>query len=380
MRKSIIFLFFIILCPAAYAIGISPSMIKMDFQPGYEETFFFTISGTGSAKVTVHGSLQPYITVSDSILKNKDSFTVTIKLPEKMDTPGINKGFIEVVEIKETQEGMIAGVASIETPIYVRVPYPGIYVELGFGVPDVNVNETAYFYVDIKNLGTLNITRAYANIEVKDIENKTIAKLKTNEQPILASSRAVLKAEMSTAGHKPGVYVAYADVRYGEEQKFLSNSFRIGSLNIKIINYTKQFLKDTINKFEIELESGWNSKVKNLYAVIQITNSSGNIAELKTPIADLEPWSVTKLVSYWDTKDIGLGSYTAVTKLYYERKVDTHSLEVFVVKPKELEKPTILNFLTTTNLLIILFLLIIADVVWFIKRKKGRLKSTKKRL
>ncbi len=379
MKRFISSLFIILLyIPLSYAIGISPSMIKMDFQPGFEQTFYFTVSGVTSSKISVHGSLAPYITVSDEVLVNKNTFTATIKLPEKMDIPGINKGFIEVIEAKEGQEGVVAGVVAIETPIYVRVPYPGKYVEITFTVPDVNVNETAHFYVNIINRGTLNITRAHADIEVKDAENKTIAKVKADAKPVLSGSDVTLTAEKGTAGYRAGGYMAYADVYYDEEQMALSTSFRVGSLNIKLINYTKEFLKDTINKFEIELESGWNNKVKDLYASIIIGNETAEIAELKTPLADLEPWATTKIVTYWDTKGISLGAYNAKVNLYYEGKADSHNLDIYVVKPKELEKP--LRFFTPTTLLVtILILVIIADIIWFI-RKKGASKSTKKKL
>lgn len=384
MKRAILFLFILLLIPQAYAIGISPSMIKMDFQPGYEETFYFTVSGVASSKVIIHGSLGQYITVSDSVLKNKNSFAVTIKLPEKMDTPGINKGFIEVVEMRETQEGMVAGVAAIEAPIYVRVPYPGIYTEVGFVVADVNVNETAHFYVEIKNLGTLNITRAFADIEVKDAENRTTARLKTNEKPVLAGSREELAAEMATIGYKPGAYMAYAEISYDMEKKYLSDAFRIGGLTIKIRNHTRQFLQNTINRFDVDIESGWNNKIRDLYAEIQVKNSTKVIAEMKTPLADLEPWETAKLTAYWDTKNVNIGAYSAVASLYYEGKSDTHNLEVFVVKPKELEKPGILSSsMAAALLLVLLALLIIADIIWVVKRNKGRkkgaLKSTKKR-
>lgn len=385
MRVPIIILALVLLCPSSYAIGIFPSMVKMEFEPGHTETFYFTVTDSPSSKVVVHGSLAQYIKVSDTELINKDKFTATLTLPETIDTPGVNTGFIEVIEMKQGGQGMVAGVAAIEVPFYINVPYPGRYVTVGFSVPDANVNETVRLEAYINNLGTQNIETAFVDFEIKDINNKTIATLKSETKPVLCSKKSEFEGFFSTAGYSPGIYRAYADIHYDQEQKLLYDEFKIGSLSIELKNYTKEFYKDSINKFELEIRSGWNSDLKNIYADIMIKNATETVAQLKTPLADLERWQSAKLTTYWDTNGVGVGSYKAIVDIHYEGRTDRHNLDIYVVKQKEIESPSffgsLLALVTNIYFIIIVLLLILFIVLLFLsrkRRKEGDKKSRKK--
>ena len=68
---------------------------------------------------------------------------------------------------------------------------------------------------------------------------KLVEKLFTQETNVIAKSDATLNVLFNASKHIPGVYKAVAHVTYDQETKNLEGSFRIGTLNVKIINYTK---------------------------------------------------------------------------------------------------------------------------------------------
>lgn len=362
---------------AVNAIGISPSSIKIEFQPNYEETFTFRTGRAENIGVYIEGDLSEYVTVEKDNIAKDGTFVIKVKLPAEIETPGKNRVLVGLIE-KGKGGGTVSGIASIRTPIDIKVPYPGIYAEIGFNVQDLNINETANFFVIINNLGKRDINDAKAVIDIFDSNEMLVEKLFTQKKDIKTNTEENLQALFDPSKHTAGNYKAIAHVTYADKSKDLEANFKIGSLNVKIINYTKTFLKDKIAKFDLEIESRWNSRINNVFAEVNIFNNTKEISSFKTVSISLEPWETKMISTFWDNKGLGEGTYDMEITLFYEGKTTQLGDVIEIIAPKE-GIAIFKNYLTMTNLLIAaVLLLIIINIIILIKKPKASGKKSKK--
>jgi len=372
------FLIVMLLTQVALAVSISPPIITLDFSPNAEYTFVFTIDRAEKIGSYLAGDLAQYATIDDP---NQDGgprlITVHLKLPERIEKPGKHVLLVGAKELPTSPIGGVGGVAAIQAAIEVKVPYPGLYVEMELIAPNVNLGETVNFIVKVNNLGTDNINSARAVIDVYD-EYSKIKTINTDEKSIASKTIAELYADMPTNAMKAGSYKAIATLYYDGETKTAEKDFNIGTLYVAINNFTKELEQDKINKFDIDIESRWNNKLGNVYGEVTI-----NGVNVKTPSYELNPWEKKNITTYYDTTGITLGEYDATIILYYEDKTTTEGGKVYVVeeikKPTsetkaEVEKPFKINIeITPTTLLIaIIVILVVVDILWLVMRKKGK--------
>ena len=383
--SSLLILFLIFIKPI-YAVGIYfSSGNKIDFEPGIEKTFNFEATKCNlGVRLSVSEYLSEYATLSKTFIESDSTdrkFTVTVKLPEKIEKPGHHKIFVMAEEIIDETSGGTVGTSS-NAKVYIRINVlnPGKYVDMSLSAPNVNLNEPVNFAVNVKNFGEENISRIKATIDVYSQNNEKLATVYTDEKALISNTEETLHAQLNTAGYSAGTYKATAILNYDGETKQANDTFKIGKLNIKIINYTKEFEKDKINLFNIEVESDWGNKIENLYGEIKINNMI-----IKTPNINLNPWEKKTITAYWDTNNLEIGPYNTVITVYYEDKttVETGIVNVIekrnedITKKNALEKPgaITISLSTTTILIIIIILLIMVDIIWIVKKQKSATKQ-----
>ena len=371
MRKKLIgiivlFLIFLVQQHTVYAIRISPSAIKIDFQPNYEETFTFHTEATENIGIYIEGNLAEYITVEEDNIAKDGTFLVKVKLPDEIETPGKNRVLVGLIE-KGRVGGTVAGIASIRTPIDIKVPYPGVYAEITFHVNDLNINETANFVVRINNLGKEDINNAKAEIGIFDSNEVLVENLLTQEKKIKTNTQENLEVLFDASKHIVGTYKAVAHVTYADKAKDLEDGFKIGTLNIKIINYTRTFFKDKINKFNIEIKSLWNSKIDDIFAEVKVFNNTKEISSFRTVSVSLEPWEKDTISTFWDMQGLDEGTYDVEINLFYQGQTTELKDAIEIVTKKE----ELAGFLTMTHLLIAaVLLLIIINIIILVKKSK----------
>src|SRR3989338_1968808 len=181
-KIKFLFVFFclLIIVPAVYSISISPSSIQIQFEPYYKNTYKFTVGDADYIEVYKKGDLSEYVTINKTLFRGAGEFTVTIALPEKIENPGKNRIFIGAIEAPDGG-GTVAAIAAIQTPIDIYVPYPGKYIESSFDAPDVNVDETVNFNLNVNNLGTDDISTVYAVVDVFGSSGSKIASLSSEK-------------------------------------------------------------------------------------------------------------------------------------------------------------------------------------------------------
>jgi len=373
---------FIIIKPTE-AVGLYfPNDKELDFEPGIEKTFNFGATASGrDVKLSVSGYLSEYVTLSKTFIKSDStdrSFTVTLKLPKEIEKPGHHKIWIAAEEIigESKMGGNIGTSSNVRVYILIHVLNPGKYVDMSLSAPNVNLNEPVNFVVNVKSFGEEDINSIKAAINVYSPDNEKLATIYTDKKPLKSNTEETLHAQLDTKGYPAGTYKAVATLNYDGKTKEDEKNFKIGKLNIKIINYTKEFEKDKINKFDIEIESDWGNRIENTYGEIKVNNKI-----IKTPNIDLPPWEKKTITAYWDTNNIEIGSYDAEMTIYYESKTTVEIGKVEVVEKKEalVEKPGVISLSTTTILILIIILLIIIDIIWITKKGRSERKQNKRK-
>src|SRR3989344_3108098 len=75
------------------ALGVSPGKIEINFEPNLEASYTFQVIGDNPSvalEIFTRGELGKYVTFDRKELAGGGDFTATLKLPEKIDKPGVH--------------------------------------------------------------------------------------------------------------------------------------------------------------------------------------------------------------------------------------------------------------------------------------------------
>ena len=201
-------------------------------------------------------------------------------------------------------------------------------------------------------------------------KGEVVEKLLTQEKKIKANTLEYLEALFDASKHSAGTHKAIAHVTYADKSKDLEAGFKIGTLHIKINNYTGTFFKDKIGKFNIEIESRWNTKIDNIFAEVNVFNNTKEVSSFKTVSVSLEPWEKKMISTLWDIQGLGEGTYDLDITLFYEGQTTKITEKIEIIVPKE-EISIFKKYFTMTNLLIVaVLLLIIINIIILVKKRK----------
>jgi len=381
MRKTIVLalclflsIFFI---PFSYATGIAAynPPHKITYVPDSEAVFEFAIiHSTVDVELFVRGPLSEYATINrDKIVKAEDPnqrFAVLFKFPDKNTfvRPGHHKvlvGFSEIIGGAGTVGTALIGATYIEIDVF----YPGKYVEAYFGADDVNTNETSNFMFEARNFGLLNISSVHGEIHTYDLDGNSIDTILTNTYPLKTGETLTLRGRKSMQQYKPGNYLAKAKLYWDSNVSIFEDYFRVGKLRVDLLNYTKTFTPNTINRFDMLVKSRWNNKVENLYTEVFLMHENQSvITSFKTPLTSLEPWAEKNLTIFWQAPELALKTYKVKIKIYYDSDSSTEMGDITAL---EAERPFRINYAyVIIGLLVIIILVLVVDIVWIMNKKK----------
>jgi hypothetical protein len=371
-------LFFLIFFIFSFAgsvssLGVGPSKVEMDFKPGLEQTISYTVFGgsTNDFEIYVRGDLAPFVTLDKEVLSGNDrTFRATIKLPDRMEKPGPQSFYIGVREKIDPEliRGNIGTAVVIEVLGIIYVPYPGRYLEIDLKGHDVNINEPVNFQLNIFSKGDEDVVFT-PRVEIYSSNGEKRDELVLQERTLFSQEDLSLSKTLDTSRYNPGTYNAVAVVDYGNIAKDEA-PFRIGDLKIDILSYTSKLVIGKLQKFELDVQSGWNNAIDGVYGEISVLNGSRILDRFKTTTAPLIPWENKTIEGYFDTSNYSIGFYDANITLFYfggERGSTTSKLvKIEFVKGKSL---LIWYVVGGAGLLIIIILLVIKH---FHKPKKIR--------
>jgi hypothetical protein len=356
-------------------LGLTPALIKTDFEPEMKFFVNFNVLGAGAEQnlsVYAAGDLAEYVSFDKINITGGEGFTAYVTLPKNVSKPGKNNLFIRIGEMKNVNEG-IGTRLEIGALISIKVPYPGKYAEItNFNADEVNEGDAVGFSANVESLGTEDIS-ASANLKVYS-DNKLMDNFDLGTKLMKPKTSELFEKKVEAGHYKAGLYNASIEVDYGDYKRILKSekTFRVGSLLVEIINWTSEFNKSKINPFEIEVESKWNNNLDNIYAEINVSDNEGKqIDFFKTPSSELRKWEKIKLKGFFNAENAEEGEYNAKIALFYSQKTTEKIVKIKIVSPAA-DNTLIIVISAAIALLIIVF----AIIFYFLLKKK---KVSKKR-
>src|SRR3989344_980527 len=150
------------------SVNMPPSYV-MAAEPYKTESFDFIADGyENDMEPYAEGDLKDYVTFSapEEIGPYRKRFTATITIPGEMNaTPGPHSMHIGAVEKIDGSSGINVR-TRVYYPLDIFVLYPYKYIETSLKTQNVNENETAQFYVTVRNFGKVDINVLKSRIEV----------------------------------------------------------------------------------------------------------------------------------------------------------------------------------------------------------------------
>lgn len=369
IKRAALFFLILFLFPSftTATLGISPAIVNLDFKPGAEYEFSYTIISDNpdvELQIYANGDLSKYVTLSKEKTKGAGTFTAKIKFPDEIDKPGLHRIGIGV---KETPpEDQFLGTAiDISGAIKVFVPYPGKYLEAELSIPDGNINEQIPVQLHVINRGKEDID-VNANIKFFSDKKDLVHDMVFSDVFLRSTEDKYFRRYLNTTGFRAGNYLAAASINYGQTE--INKTFRIGSLFVNITNFTEGLPKGGIQKFLVGIESKWNSDIDNVYADINISNSTESIS-IRTPGIELSGWNRGELAGFLDTTAME-GKYNTNIALNYAGEHSFSSGELVVLRQGLSVKYIVLG---------IIAVVVIAIIVMFIHRIKKRPLIAKRR-
>jgi len=369
---TVFFMFLVSATTSAFAIGIAPGRIVIDYEPGYNRTFLYYIRG-GSPGVpivmTTRCDLSEYIKPSiDKILLEPGEiryFSVTVDLPDEIEKPGRHECEVTAVEQPEGEDGGITAISAVTSQVWINVPYPTKYLEASLSAPNVNLSEPVHFNIGLISRGLENVTTR-GIIKVSDVSGKNLATLYTAEKFVESLQRENLEAVWDTQGLPPGSYHADATMEYGGDKPALSSAnFKIGDVLLLITNITHpdEISPGDIVKFEIYIDSYWNQEITDAFVNLEVLKDGSVVGVSKSESFDIEPWKSRIIPIFWDTGKLEEGEYGAGFTAHYEGRTSEKSINVEIKSP---QNPYLLLIIIAA----IVIALVIAGIIYYKKKKK----------
>lgn len=297
----------IILSPSAYAVGIGgPTLVKEVFVPNQEYPLSYVLFADehvdNSYTVYAKKDLEKYVVFEKTRLENisrgsKVAINGKILFPSELE-PGWHELYVCVREDCKG-EGTVCGRAGVCANLAFMVLYPGIYPVISLSAPNTNENQPVDFKVNIVNYGKDKIDQASGRVEVFDLSGKHVGTAFLDSASIGSYKNAVLNGIFQTRGLLPGNFTATAFIDCDGEKQNANASFRIGTLDIMIVDHTEELEISGIKRFITTIESVWNDPL-NVYADVVIRDEEDHV-EAKTATYRLDPWKTLDLEAFVDT-------------------------------------------------------------------------------
>ena len=305
MRKYVIFML-LFLCGLVMGVeGVHPGSYEVDFELGLDREFVFDFVLDDKVDVSVEGDLAEYVELDVDKVVGRGSVVARLRLPESLNVYGVSN--IRIVA------GDVSGF------IKVRVPYPNRYVDLDLAVPDVNVGEEVLVNLRISNFGEeiLNISPV---VEIYFADE--VLEVFTGEKRVLVGSEEY-SFSFDSLNYSAGDYLAVArfDEFIGEEV------FRLGEFGLKILDYTREVRGGGIRRFEVEVESSSDERMKEVYCEVRVVEGGG----FDSSIVSLGGWEKKSLVGFFDVRGLE-GEVVLNIDVFYDGNVESKVVHIFISK------------------------------------------------
>lgn len=339
-RKTILWIIVLLVFASnAFALGIAPGHQDITFEPNSNHRVKLKITNNDQAQFTAvlyaQGELAEYITFEQASVDFSDGARekyvyYSVDLPASFDKQGLHQADIVVrampLESDSKGIGVSASVAVI-SKLNIIVPYSGKYAEITLFSPNFEIGKPSNFAVEVRNLGTEDILKAQAIIDIYGPLNNKIDTVYSDIVPITSKDKELLVVKW-TPTLSPGSYYAVATVVYDEFNVQDVQNFALGTMMVEVVDISvKDFTLGGIAQFDILISNNWNLPVNEVYAETTVKDNTGKTyAKFKTASVDLPAFGKQRVESYWDTATVGPGEYQMEIDLNY---LDQKSKNIF---------------------------------------------------
>ncbi len=381
----LIFFFFIINALVVSALGVSPGRVVLKFEPNqvYEKDLCFRPEGNPHLEIDKVGELAQYITLEEEEIFIEGEWgciKYTLEMPASFDKPGKHTANIRGAEIPPGGVGMFVARVRINHQIWVLVPYPGKYLEIDyFRATNVEAGEEVAFEAGVTSKGNQTINNAKGLILIYDKDKKLVGSVETNIITGLGNEeKGTLYASWDSGNNVHGNYEAALIVAYNGEKSNATTNFKLGGLDVELLNYTREVFIGGIRPFYLLVESIWSEDIPNLKAIVSVLdNNSNEITSFETLTKNLPAWGGVTLDGYLDTQPLSLGTYDTKMTLFFEDLTKEYDGLINITEepeeePETKEKSRILTIKTVMIILIILIVIMLVVLVYILIPKKKK--------
>jgi hypothetical protein len=325
---TLLFVFaFLIVSLQAHAIGVrNCGPFYYDYAPYKTIDIAYEIVRAEHYDIEIEGPFAEFYDVQ----KEGSILTGLITLPPGFDEPGTHFNAITFTEQAIGLYGNAVAVAAIRCPVYIEYPYPGKYLLFDANIKNVNENERANVTIMIESKGDEPVRGALLEIAIGKPGRTEMIHTETFSL-ILPSEKIVKTIPMRTESLQPGLYEMRASLSYEQEKIDVTRQFRIGSLDINLLNITREVNVSPYTRIGFHLENNWNNPVRNVYVVYSIHSEEEKYGPQRSPGVDLMPFESQWAYSIIETPGLSPGTYFISYEIHFDDNVKHGITQLSVV-------------------------------------------------
>ncbi|MFT4308521.1 MAG: hypothetical protein ACMXYM_04080 [Candidatus Woesearchaeota archaeon] len=367
-----VFLFCIALAllPVASAIGATGcGAFWYDYEPYGEIRFSHGVINAYDYTVTFEGVWNDSITLTTHEGNRVQGY---LTMPPNWDRPGTMTTYVVFTEVPPpSRQGTAIGLTAVKCPMFVRVPYPGEYLEFDLRTADINEGAVAQasYFIASRGDDVVDDARLAITVEKNTTTYATYAERLSRIHP-----RAELRdtVDLGTQELDPGIYSVVGRLTYGTEEIVVERRLRVGELDVEIANYTRHFEPSEFTRINFTFRNLWNNPVDQVTLTYRITNEGQRFAQVRSETFSIPAFGTYTLRSIAETPGVVPGTSFIEYTLRFDGNEKSGTLPIFYER-------------TGTDLTLLLLVLsgllltITAIVAVFLMRRKPEPEPPKKR-
>jgi hypothetical protein len=376
MKKGIFFfviVFLILFSSFSLAISISgKSLPKVLFEPGKIVTNEYTISSSDDdISLTLNGD-ERLLNFMELKKVSSKSYLLTINFPNKINIdPGIYR--IGLYAQENAGSDSAVGVSlGVEKVLFIHVYTKEKNIEANIYAPSINVGDDMIINLGVESRTYSDISNVNAKINVFDSDNILIGKIDSSNQKLDSLDSLSFKIPFNSENLVQGNYLAVADVSYDELKVQVNDSFDVGKLDLKLVNYPRQIPKG-FAQVDIDVKNNWGNSLNNVYAKLVVDGKE----IFQTPTINLGAWEQGKLSAIGNF-DFPYGDYNSQIILFFEGQSKVEKIKLSIIENEiieemnsdQLKSSNYTNTILITTVLIIMLIVIVMLLVKFRHKSK----------
>lgn len=364
--------FFVVSLPSVESIGLSGVRLSpITYVPGKSiANHYYVTDASTPIAISLGGNFEKYATTTPII---DNQFDLIINFPEEPILPGIYFLTLNAAEVAGADSASIGALTSVTKQFTIEVYSIEKNIIASLSAPSVNENGTIHFVVNLQSRTYSDIDAVSAKIVISNVANVTLAEVYTNNRSLPSLTEETITASFNTTGLRPASYFARAYISYDHRQKIADAAFRIGNMDLILLNYTSD-LEQGFPLFQAHVFNNWGNSLRNVYATIILQDQPLH-PWLQTPNINLDPWQEGVLEGIVKV-DLPAGKYNGTIQLVFEGEHKEEPAEFIVTEPVSIDKIKSDHELSRKNMIIqalaIGMLILIALILFLLKRNNRK--------